>query len=76
MSNPNLKLGKWLLRDVFELKPKTLVTYDMLRVFNIDSVMFTKLSDNKFTVDFCVLGTYEKTYGLSDIDDEYDDDLE
>ena len=74
MSNPNLKLGEWLLRDVFELKPKTLVTYEMLKVFNVDSVMFTKLSDNKFTVDFCVLGTYEKTYGLSDIDDEYDDD--
>lgn len=42
MSNPNSILGKWLLRDVFDLEPGTLVTYDMLRVFNIDSVMFTK----------------------------------
>lgn len=30
MSNPNKALGKWLLRDVFELPEKTLVTYDML----------------------------------------------
>ena len=74
MSNPNLKLGEWLLRDVFELKPRTLVTYEMLKIFNIDSVMFTKLSDNKFTVDFCTLGTYEKNYGLADIDDEDNDE--
>lgn len=70
MSNPNLKLGEWLLRDVFELKPRTIVTYDMLKIFNVDSVMFTKLSDNKFTIDFCTLGTYEKIYRLADIDEE------
>ncbi len=69
MSNPNLKLGKWLLRDVFELAPKTLVTYEMLKLFNVDSVIFTKLSDNKFTIDFCTLGTYEKMYNLNDIDE-------
>lgn len=70
MSNPNLKLGEWLLRDVFEIKPGTVVTYEMLKIFNVDSVMFTKLSDSEFTVDFCTLGTYEKTYGLDDSDDE------
>ncbi|MBQ7265745.1 MAG: hypothetical protein IJS61_06570 [Firmicutes bacterium] len=64
MSNPNLKLGKWLLRDVFELKPKTIVTYDMLKVFGVDSVMFTKLGKNKYSVEFCDLGTYEKFYNL------------
>ena len=66
MSNPNKALGKWLLRDVFELPEKTLVTYDMLRIFGVDSVMFTKLEEKKYRIDFCVLGTYEKMYHLDD----------
>ena len=70
MSNPNNLLGKWLLRDVFELDEGTSVTYDMLRVFNVDSVMFTKIEDHKYTVDFCELGTYESFYGLRDIEAE------
>ena len=64
MSNPNKALGKWLLRDVFELPEKTLVIYDMLRIFGVDSVMFTKLEEKKYRIDFCVLGTYEKMYHL------------
>lgn len=70
MSNPNNLLGKWLLRDVFELDEGTQVTYDMLRIFNVDSVMFTKIEDHKYTVDFCELGTYESFYGLRDIEAE------
>lgn len=62
MSNPNNVLGKWLLRDVLEIPEKQIVTYEMLEVFNIDSVMFTKLEDNRYSIDFCELGTYEKTY--------------
>ena len=58
MSNPNKALGKWLLRDVFELPEKTLVTYDMLRIFGVDSFMFTKLEEKKYRIDFYVLGTY------------------
>lgn len=65
MSNPNLKLGEWLLREVFEVQPKTIITYDMLEVFNVDSVIFTKLSDSgKYTIEFCGVGTYESFYGL------------
>lgn len=70
MSNPNNLLGKWLLRDVFELEEGTIVTYEMLRIFNIDSVIFTKLEDRKYKVDFCELGTYENFYGLRDIEAE------
>ena len=69
-SNPNSSLGKWLLRDVVELDEGTLVTYDMLRVFNIDSVMFTKIEKYKYKVDFCELGTYERFYNLRDIEAE------
>lgn len=66
MSNPNKILGKWLLRDVFGLPEGTLVTYDILKVFGIDSVIFTRISKKKYKIDFCVLGTYEKMYGLCD----------
>lgn len=62
MSNPNSELGKWLLRDVFELPYGTRVTYDMLQVFGVDSVMFTKLDDLKYAIDFCNIGTYEAFY--------------
>lgn len=60
MSNPNKVLGKWLLRDVFELPPRTVLTYEMLKVFNIDSVVFTKINNNEYSIDFTELGTYEK----------------
>ncbi len=71
MSNPNKALGKWLLRDVFELEEGTLITYEMLKEFNIDSVIFTRLDNLKYSVDFCELGTYEKFYNLPDSDREY-----
>lgn len=63
MSNPNKVLGKWLLRDVFELPEKTIVTYEMLEKFGIDSVVFTKNSEGDYSVDFSEIGTYEEFYG-------------
>lgn len=63
MSNPNKVLGKWLLRKVFELPEGTLVTYEMLEKYGIDSVVFTKLGDLEYSVDFSDIGTYEKFYG-------------
>lgn len=64
MSNPNGLLGKWLLRDVFELPENTLVTYQMLEKFGIDSVIFTKNADLDYSIEFSELGTYEKFYGI------------
>ena len=69
MSNPNKELGKWLLRGVLGLPEGTVVTYETLKIHGIDSVIFTKLGDKKFSVDFCKLGTYEKFYNLPDADD-------
>lgn len=66
MSNPNKELGRWLLRDVFGLAEGTLVTYDMLLEFGIDSVIFTKIDKNNYRIDFTEVGTYEKFYGLED----------
>ncbi len=59
MSNPNNLLGEWLLRKVFELSEGTLVTYEMLLKFGIDSVVFTKHGDLEYSVDFAEIGTYE-----------------
>ena len=62
MSNPNNLLGKWLLRDVFNLPVGTVVTYEMLEIFDVDCVIFTKIDDLKYTVDFGNVGTYESFY--------------
>ena len=62
MSNPNKILGEWLLRNVFELQEKTMVTYQMLEMFGIDSVIFTKESELNYSIDFAEIGTYEEFY--------------
>lgn len=62
MSNPNKVLGEWLLRKVFELPEGTIVTYEMLEKFGIDSVIFTKLAEGKYQIDFSEIGTYEDFY--------------
>lgn len=62
MSNPNKVLGKWLLRDIFELEENTVVTYEMLEKFGIDSVIFTKNSELDYSIEFSELGTYERFY--------------
>lgn len=66
MSNPNRVLGKWLLRDVFELPEGTVVTYEMLEKFGVDSVVFTKNEDLDYSIEFADIGTYEEFYGEED----------
>ena len=60
MSNPNKVLGEWLLRKIFELPAKTIVTYEMLEGFGIDCVVFKKLGELRYSIDFAEIGTYEK----------------
>lgn len=62
MSNPNKALGKWLLRNVFELPERTLLTYRMLEIFGVDCVIFTKHGDLEYSIDFGETGTYESFY--------------
>lgn len=59
MSNPNKDLGKWLLRDVFELEVRELLTKEHLEIAGIDSVMVTKIDDTYY-IDFTEIGSYEK----------------
>ena len=66
MSNPNKILGEWLLRNVFELPEGTVVTYEMLQRFGVDSVVFTKHGELEYSVDFSEIGTYEEFYGEED----------
>lgn len=66
MSNPNKILGKWLLRDVFEVEEGTIITYEMLETFGVDSVIFTKNGELDYAIDFAEIGTYEKFYGEED----------
>lgn len=70
MSNPNSDLGKWLLRDVFELPEGKVVTYEMLKIYGIDSVIFTKINHKKYKIDFTDIGTYEKLLGIEENEDE------
>ncbi len=66
MSNPNQALGKWLLRDILQLKEGELVTSATLDKYGMDSVLVTKLIASKDTehpikyrLDFCS-GKYEQ----------------
>ena len=65
MSNPNKILGEWLLRKVFELSERTIVTYRMLEIFGIDSFIFQKIGELEYSIDFAEVGTYEQFYNES-----------
>lgn len=66
MSNPNSALGKWILRDILNLKNGTLVTKRMLDTIGIDSIMLSKHADNSYSLDFLRSGSYE------DFEEEYE----
>ena len=60
MSNPNKKLGQWLLRDILELSEEELLTYEKLEVLGIDSVIIEKIEPYKFSIDFRQTGTFDE----------------
>jgi hypothetical protein len=60
MSNPNKALGKWVLRDVLKITPRTLVNRKYLDMIGIDSVIVFKMSDKKYKIDFASLGKFEE----------------
>lgn len=59
MSNPNLDLGKWILRQVMNLKEGEILTYERLQELNIDSVIIYKEIDG-YSIDFLKLGSYDE----------------
>lgn len=44
MSYSNKELGKWILRDILELKEGEILTYETLQIVGIDSVRIDKIS--------------------------------
>ncbi len=60
MSDPNKALGKWILRDVLQLKNGELLTYKRLQELGIDSVIIEKAGNLEFNIDFKEEGSYEK----------------
>ncbi|MED3644314.1 NgoFVII family restriction endonuclease [Caldifermentibacillus hisashii] len=59
-SNPLTALGEWILRDVLNIPPRTLVTRSMLNIIGIDSVKLSKVSETEFLLDFMETGSYEE----------------
>lgn len=59
MSNPNKDLGKWLLRDVLNLKEGELVTKNQLDKIGIDSLKLSKRRDGNYYLDFLESGSFE-----------------
>jgi hypothetical protein len=59
MSDPNAKLGEWILRDVMQLQDGELLTYDKLETLGLDSVVIYKLSEEKYKIDFAKIGSFD-----------------
>lgn len=60
MSNPNSALGKWLLRDVLNLKDRELLNYEKLEIIGLDTVVVYKINNEHYDIDFTRVGSYEK----------------
>lgn len=58
MSNPNKILGEWLLREVLGLPIGTLITMELLKELEVDSVKVTKLNNEYYYLDFMEYGSY------------------
>lgn len=59
MSNPNSELGKWILRDILQIKEGSIVTKEMLDMIGIDSVRLSKHTVDLYRLDFLKVGSYE-----------------
>lgn len=58
MSDPNVDIGHWMLREVLRIPENTQVTYEMLEQKGIDSVIITK-SNNAYSIVPAPVGSYE-----------------
>jgi hypothetical protein len=60
MTNPNKALSDWLLRKIFQLKEGELATYERLNLLGFDSVIVTKDSAGKYSIDKAAIDSYEQ----------------
>lgn len=68
MTNPNIALSDWLLKDVLQLKEKELLTYKKLEIIGIDSVKVEKIDNENFKIYFSKIGSYESFLNSKRID--------
>ena len=59
MTNPNIALANWLLKDVLQLKERELLTYKKLEIIGIDSVKIEKIDNENYKIYFSKIGSYE-----------------
>ena len=59
MTNPNIALADWLLKDILQLKERELLTYKKLDIIGIDSVKIEKIDNENFKIYFSKIGSYE-----------------
>lgn len=64
MTNPNSKLGEWILRQILELKERELLTYEKLETLGLDSVVIYKNSDSEYEINFSKIGYYDEFKNL------------
>ena len=69
MSNPNEALGHWLIDDVLKISPQTVITYEMLEKYGVDSVEIEKIDDGKYKINFAKIGSYEDFMDTEDEDE-------
>ena len=60
MSNPNKKLGEWILRKILKVIPGELVTIDHLNKAGFDSVIIYKTDDKNYSIDVCYSDSYSR----------------
>jgi hypothetical protein len=73
MSNPNTKLGDWLIDEVLKIKSGDIVTYNLLLEIGIDSVQITKIDEENFEIDFKQVGTFEDFQKLKSDKSDFQD---
>lgn len=59
MSNPNKRLGEWILRDILKARRGNLITYDRLKKLGVDSVTVKKTGNKEYAIDFASEGSYD-----------------
>lgn len=59
MSDPNKALGKWILRDVLNLKEYEILTKQKLDIIGIDSVKLRKINSHYYKLDFLKSGSFD-----------------
>jgi hypothetical protein len=67
MTNPNVALGQWILRDVLDLKEGELLTYEKLEELGLDAVVIHKDGPEDYRIDFSEIGSYDSFEDENDL---------